>query len=93
MFNARALLETLAEQRVDIVLAGHHHHAYVETQSMDGHTTLFVNASTATSNRLRRQPNGFNMLEFTGTSVRIDMLRYKDEAFAVFEAVTHSKHA
>ena len=91
VFNARALLHTLADQQVDVVLAGHQHHAYVETQTMNGHTTLFANASTAISNRLRRQPNGFNMLEFSDNSLRIDLLRYKDGAFTVFEAVSHTK--
>ena len=91
VFNRDALLKTLCEQRVDIVLAGHQHHAYIETRLGEGHTTLFVNASTATSTRLRRQPNGFNMLDFTGKSVRIDMLRYHDGAFSTFEALTHTK--
>ncbi|MDI7776414.1 metallophosphoesterase [Asticcacaulis sp. EMRT-3] len=93
VFNGRALLDTLAQQKVDLVLAGHQHHAYIETREMGGHTTLFVNASTATSTRLRRQPNGFNRLTFSPEAVRIDLLRYQDGAFSVFEAVTHSKSA
>lgn len=91
VFNADNLLKTLYANRIDIVMAGHQHHAYVETQLMDGHTTLFVNAGTATSDRLRRQPNGFNLLSFTDSAVRIDMLRYNNGAFETFEALTHTK--
>lgn len=91
VFGQDAALETLARQRVDLVLAGHQHHAFVEPVERDGHTTLFVNAGTTTSQRLRRQPNGFNLLAFTPTTVRIDMLRLNGERFETFAAVTHTK--
>ena len=95
VFHSENLLQTIAEQMVDIVLAGHQHHAYIETREDDsqanGHQTLFVSASTAMSLRVRRQPQGFNMLTFTETSVRIDLLRYCDGRFSMFEALSHSK--
>ncbi len=91
LFNRARLLTTLSEQKVDIVLAGHQHHAYIETEDLSAHTTLFVNASTAMSTRIRRQPNGFNMLHFSDTAVRIDMLRYDKGVFETFSALTHSK--
>lgn len=93
VFNSRALLRTIADQRIDIVLAGHQHHAYIETRQETGHKTLFVSASTAMSTRIRRQPQGFNMLELTDTTARIDQLRYADGGFTVFEALTHVKPA
>jgi len=93
VFNAKELLKTIADQRIDIVLAGHQHHAYVETRQEVVHKTLFVSASTAMSTRIRRQPQGFNMLEFSAHSVRIDMLRYDKGRFTIFEALSETKSA
>lgn len=91
LFNRQAFLNTLEACRIDLVLAGHQHHAYTETRESDGHATLFISASTATSLRLRRQPNGFNMLSFTPSSVRIDMLQWTGAAFETLSALTHTK--
>ncbi len=93
LFNRQRALDALAAQRIDIVLAGHQHHAYIETREGTGHTTLFVSASTATSLRLRQQPNGFNMLHLTPTSLRVDMMRWSGSAFELFSATTHTKTA
>lgn len=91
LFHREALLATLSEQRVDVVLAGHQHHAYIETRVVGDHTTVFVNASTAMSQRVRRQPQGFNILSFSDAAVRIDLLRYAGGAFSIFEAITHTR--
>ena len=91
VFNSKALLQTIADQRIDIVLAGHQHHAYIETRQEVTHKTLFVSASTGTSTRIRRQPQGFNLLEFTDTTLRIDQLRYADGRFTTFEALSHKE--
>lgn len=91
LFNRNAFMKTLDACRIDLVLAGHQHHAYSEIRESDGHATLFLNASTATSKRLRRQPNGFNMLAFTPSSVRIDMLQWTGSAFETLSALTHTK--
>jgi 3',5'-cyclic AMP phosphodiesterase CpdA len=91
VFGRDALLAELRRQRVDLVLAGHQHHAKVEARESDGHVTLFVNAGTATSTRLRDQPNGFNLMHFTPTEARIELLRFDGGDFAVFEAFAHSK--
>ncbi|MFT4074772.1 MAG: metallophosphoesterase [Asticcacaulis sp.] len=93
VFNGQALLSTIAEQRIDIVLAGHQHHAYIETRQDTDHKTLFVSASTAMSTRIRRQPQGFNLLELTDTTLRIDQLHYADGRFTTFEALSHVKPA
>ncbi|MDC7683028.1 metallophosphoesterase [Asticcacaulis sp. BYS171W] len=91
VFNADKLLKTIDETKIDIVLAGHQHHAYVETRLTGGHTTLFVCASTAMSTRIRKQPQGFNMLDFTETSVRIEMWQLGKERFELFSVVSHTK--
>ncbi len=91
VFGRARVLKTLGAAQVDIVLAGHQHHAFVEPVLTDGRTTLFVNASTATSTRLRKQPNGFNLLEFTSTDVRVTMLRYGANGFEPFSVVSHTR--
>lgn len=89
--GAKELFDTLASERVDLVLTGHQHHAYIESRVANDHTCLFLNASTATSTRIRRQPNGYNVLHLTPDAVRIDLLRYENDSFAVFEALTHTR--
>ena len=91
VFGRQRALETLARARVDIVLAGHQHHAFADPVLRNGHTTVFVNASTATSTRLRKQPNGFNLLDFSPDAVRISQLRYGANGFEVFSVLSHSK--
>ena len=91
VFGRQGALDALAEARVDIVLAGHQHHAFADPTLRAGHTTVFVNASTATSTRLRKQPNGFNLLDFTATAVRISQLRFGANGFEVFSVLSHSK--
>ena len=91
VFGRQGALDALAEARVDIVLAGHQHHAFADPVLRAGYTTVFVNASTATSTRLRKQPNGFNLLDFTATAVRISQLRFGANGFEVFSVLSHSK--
>ncbi len=87
----RATLNMIRQQKVDIVLAGHQHHAFIEPVAEDGHTTIFLNASTSTSKRLRKQPNGYNLLSFGEKTLRIDMMRFANGGFSTFEALTHTK--
>lgn len=91
LYNAHCLLGVLAEHKVDFVLAGHQHHAYIENRVVNNHTTLFLNASTAMSSRIRRQPNGYNMLTFSEASVRIDRMELCKETFQIQSAETHTK--
>lgn len=93
VFGRQRALDCLAQAQVDIVLAGHQHHAFADPVLRNGHTTVFVNASTATSTRLRKQPNGFNLLEFTPADVRISQLRYGGNGFEVFSVLSHHKDA
>ena len=91
VFGRQRALQALVRARVDIVLAGHQHHAFADPVLRDGHTTVFVNASTGTSTRLRKQPNGFNLLDFTDAAVRISQLRYGAGGFETFSVLSHSK--
>jgi 3',5'-cyclic AMP phosphodiesterase CpdA len=89
--GAKEFVETLAEERVDLVLAGHQHHAYIESRVVNDHTCVFLNASTATSTRIRRQPNGYNLIQIAPDHLRIDLLRYENGGFSIFEALTHTR--
>jgi predicted phosphodiesterase len=91
VFGRQRALQTLREQRVDLVLAGHQHHAFAEPSANPGHRIVYVNASTATSQRLRRQPNGFNLLEFTADEVQVRQLRYTAGAFETYSTLVHRK--
>lgn len=91
VFGRRRAMATLGQQKVDLVLAGHQHHAFVDPIAGGDHTTLFVNASTATSKRLRRQPNGFNWLELTPSEMRVKQMRFEHGAFVPFSAMVHLK--
>jgi len=91
VMNRTAILKTLKEHRIDLVLAGHQHHAFTDVEEADGHKTIFLNASTATSIRLRKQPNGFNLLTFTQKDLRIDLFRLHNQDFEIFEAFSYVK--
>ena len=91
VFGRQRALRTLKAQRVDLVLAGHQHHAFAEPSPDTAHRILYVNASTATSQRLRKQPNGFNLLTFTADEVEIRQLRYTGSAFETYSTLVHRK--
>jgi 3',5'-cyclic AMP phosphodiesterase CpdA len=91
VFGRQRALRTLMEQKVDLVLAGHQHHAFAEPSVHQGHTIIYVNASTTTSQRLRKQPNGFNLLEFTADAVQVRQLRYTGSAFETYSTLVHRK--
>ncbi len=91
VFGRQRALRTLMEQKVDLVLAGHQHHAFAEPSVHQGHTIVYVNASTTTSQRLRTQPNGFNLLEFTADAVQVRQLRYTGSAFETYSTLVHRK--
>lgn len=91
VFNSDKLLRTIEAARIDIVLSGHQHHACVETRVMAGHTCLFICASTAMSLRIRKQPQGFNLLTFDEASVRIDLRQFAQDRFVTVSAITHTR--
>lgn len=64
IINLDALLKTLAECRVNLILAGHLHDAFIEKIERDfiHHPMYVVTAGTTLSYRLRTQPNSFNFI-------------------------------
>jgi 3',5'-cyclic AMP phosphodiesterase CpdA len=73
--RANPALEALTDARVDLLLAGHHHRAYVgDVRSHYPHVRraiLVAQASTSTSRRLRGEPNAFNSIVLDGDEIRL----------------------
>lgn len=88
LFHADRLRRAVRDAKVDMVLAGHQHHASFENVEANGHMTLYINASTTISHRLRKQPNGFNRIELTPDYARIDHLEYDGKVFRTKSAET-----
>jgi 3',5'-cyclic AMP phosphodiesterase CpdA len=81
--GARRAIEELAALGVDVVLSGHVHQAHSghsATRFRTAHRALlFVQAGTATSTRVRDEPNSWNVVRLDGGAVRVERKAWSDE--------------
>lgn len=79
-----ALFGALNEAGVDLVLAGHFHLSYAVPVKLPGvhprHCLLSV-TSTATSHRLKGEPNGFHVIEGNRRHLQVQAWSWKGDAY------------
>ena len=93
VFGRKRTLHCLQELKVDLVLTGHVHHASITTIGDHDHQTVYLSASTALSSRLRKQENGFNVIELSGHEMRIQILALNKGNFECIKSFEHIKTA
>ena len=82
-------LDAIEEAGVDMLLAGHNHHASSHSASdlvTRAGGALVVQAGTATSTRVREQEQSFNSIDLTNASVTITVNAWTDNHFAPLDA-------
>ena len=74
--RSRLAMKTLAECRVDLLLAGHFHIAdtcqTAKRYKMPGYSAIIVSAGTSTSTRGRGQPNSLNVIQIDRPNLKIE---------------------
>ena len=74
--GSRLAIRTLAEARVDVLLAGHFHIADVgytaKRYNIPGYSALIVSSGTSTSTRGRGQPNSLNVIRIERPTITIE---------------------
>jgi 3',5'-cyclic AMP phosphodiesterase CpdA len=83
--RAPLALQAISEAGVNLVLSGHHHHAYSGDLTAGdlaaGNSVLVVQAGTAISTRLRGEPNSYNILRVEQTRVSCTVQVFSDKRF------------
>ena len=82
-------LDAIQEAGVDMLLAGHNHHASSHSASdlvTRAGGALVVQAGTATSTRVREQEQSFNCIDVGDASVTITVNAWKDDSFVPSDA-------
>ncbi|HEX8253196.1 MAG TPA: metallophosphoesterase [Thermoanaerobaculia bacterium] len=79
--RSRVAIQTLAECRVDMLLAGHFHIADIgytaKRYHVPGYSALIVSSGTTTSTRTRGQPNSLNVIRIARPRVTIDRFTWR----------------
>jgi 3',5'-cyclic AMP phosphodiesterase CpdA len=79
-------LDAIGEAGVDMLLAGHNHQASIHSARdlvTRAGPALVIQAGTATSTRVREQPQSFNRIETGENSATVAVFAWKDDEFAL----------
>ncbi len=87
VWGSMDLMRVLEDQHVDIVLTGNIHHASILPYE-ESRGPVMVGASSATSTRLRSQPNGYNILRVLAERVDIELIHWNGESHVIFESLS-----
>jgi 3',5'-cyclic AMP phosphodiesterase CpdA len=78
-------LEALTAAGIDVFLTGHLHTSYTghtaHRYGTTGRSAIVVEAATATSTRLRKEANGFNLLRVTPDAIQVETLTWDGRTF------------
>ena len=81
-------LDAIEEAGVDLLLAGHAHHATTAARDLVTRSggVLVIQAGTATSTRVREQEQSFNVIDVADAFVTITVNAWKSDGFAPLDA-------
>jgi 3',5'-cyclic AMP phosphodiesterase CpdA len=87
-------LDAIGDAGVDMLLAGHHHEASIDSARdlvTRAGPALVVQAGTATSTRLREETQSFNRIDIDGPSVTVTVETWTDSGFAPQDAQQYER--
>jgi hypothetical protein len=95
--RAQLAIQTLAECRVDLLLAGHFHVGAIGHTAtrypFGNYSALIVSSGTSTSARVRGQPNSLNVIQIDGAKITIARQTWRPErgVFDLFSTERYSR--
>jgi len=87
VWGSTDLMKVLEDQQVNVVLTGHIHHASILPYEK-GRGPVMIGSSSATSRRLRKQSNGYNILRLAHDKIDIELIHWDGQSHVVFESLS-----
>ena len=87
-------LDAIGDAGVDMLLAGHHHHASIHSARdlvTRAGPALVIQAGTATSIRLREQDQSFNRIDVDGSQVTVTVETWSGSEFTPEDSQTYDR--
>jgi 3',5'-cyclic AMP phosphodiesterase CpdA len=87
VWGSTELMEVLESQQVDVVLTGHIHHASI-LPYRESRGPVMIGSASATSTRLRKQSNGYNIIRLSREKIDIELVHWDGSSHVVFESLS-----
>lgn len=87
VWGSTELMQVLESQQVDLVLTGHIHHASILSGG-ETRAPVMIGSASATSTRLRKQSNGYNVLTLSRDKIDIELVHWDGASHVVFESLS-----